>query len=168
MYVTIRRYESIDQSRKSELVKKVDETLLPTLSELPGVLDGLLADRPDADWARPTPAPGWTVAQQIAHLTWTDRAALLAATDHGAFHASVAAAVADPTGFIDAGDVPAPAARAQPAAILERVQARPAVERLPGSIAQMVRGAALASGKVDRRPIRMGQGGPLALLFPAA
>ena len=36
MITTIRRYESIDQSRKSELVKKVDESLLPTLSELPG------------------------------------------------------------------------------------------------------------------------------------
>ena len=36
MYVTIRRYESIDQSRKSEVLKKVDETLVPTLSELPG------------------------------------------------------------------------------------------------------------------------------------
>jgi hypothetical protein len=36
MHVTIRRYESIDQSRKSELVKTVDETLLPTLCELPG------------------------------------------------------------------------------------------------------------------------------------
>jgi hypothetical protein len=36
MFATIRRYESIDQSRTSELVKKIDETLLPTLSELPG------------------------------------------------------------------------------------------------------------------------------------
>jgi hypothetical protein len=36
MHATIRRYESIDQSRKSELIKKVDENLLPTLSELPG------------------------------------------------------------------------------------------------------------------------------------
>jgi hypothetical protein len=36
MNCTIRRYESIDQSRKSELVKKVEETLVPTLSELPG------------------------------------------------------------------------------------------------------------------------------------
>jgi hypothetical protein len=36
MYVTIRRYESIDQSRKSEVLKKVEENLLPTLSELPG------------------------------------------------------------------------------------------------------------------------------------
>jgi hypothetical protein len=36
MHTIIRRYESIDQSRKSELVKKVDENLLPALSELPG------------------------------------------------------------------------------------------------------------------------------------
>ena len=36
MNCTIRRYESIDQSRKSELVKMVDEGLLPKLSELPG------------------------------------------------------------------------------------------------------------------------------------
>ena len=36
MYGTIRRYESVDQTRTSELVKKADETLLPSLSELPG------------------------------------------------------------------------------------------------------------------------------------
>jgi hypothetical protein len=36
MFATIRRYESVDQSRISELVKKVDEGLVPGLSELPG------------------------------------------------------------------------------------------------------------------------------------
>ena len=36
MFATIRRYESIDQARASELVKKADETLLPSLTELPG------------------------------------------------------------------------------------------------------------------------------------
>jgi hypothetical protein len=36
MYATIRRYESIDQSRTSELVKKADDSLLPSLSKLPG------------------------------------------------------------------------------------------------------------------------------------
>ncbi len=36
MFATIRRYESVDQSRTSELVKKADDSLLPTLSELPG------------------------------------------------------------------------------------------------------------------------------------
>ena len=44
MFATIRRYESIDQSRTSELVKKVDETLLPTLSELPGFSGYYLID----------------------------------------------------------------------------------------------------------------------------
>jgi hypothetical protein len=36
MFATIRRYEAIDQARTSELVKKHDETLLSSLSELPG------------------------------------------------------------------------------------------------------------------------------------
>jgi hypothetical protein len=36
MFATIRRYESIDQSRKSELVKKADEVLIPKLRDLPG------------------------------------------------------------------------------------------------------------------------------------
>jgi hypothetical protein len=35
-FATIRRYESIDQRRTDELVKKADESLLPKLSELPG------------------------------------------------------------------------------------------------------------------------------------
>ncbi|MEA2229473.1 MAG: hypothetical protein QOF04_3103 [Solirubrobacteraceae bacterium] len=36
MYATIRRYESVDATRSSELVKKVDEGLVPRLSKLPG------------------------------------------------------------------------------------------------------------------------------------
>jgi hypothetical protein len=36
MFATIRRYESIDTARTAELVKKVDETLVPSLCELPG------------------------------------------------------------------------------------------------------------------------------------
>jgi hypothetical protein len=36
MFCTIRRYESIDQSRTNELVKMADESLVPKLSELPG------------------------------------------------------------------------------------------------------------------------------------
>jgi hypothetical protein len=44
MHVTIRRYESIDQSRKAEVLKKVDEKLLPVLSELPGFSGYSLVD----------------------------------------------------------------------------------------------------------------------------
>jgi hypothetical protein len=36
MFATIRRYEGVDESRTDELVKKADETLKPSLSELPG------------------------------------------------------------------------------------------------------------------------------------
>jgi hypothetical protein len=36
MHASIRRYQSVDESRKAELVKMVDEQLVPTLSELPG------------------------------------------------------------------------------------------------------------------------------------
>jgi hypothetical protein len=47
MHATIRRYESTDQSRKSELIKMVDEGLLPTLSELPGFQGYSLIDAGD-------------------------------------------------------------------------------------------------------------------------
>ena len=36
MFATIRRYDAIDPERIHELVKKADETLVPSLSELPG------------------------------------------------------------------------------------------------------------------------------------
>jgi hypothetical protein len=36
MHATVRRYEGVDQSRTEELTKKVGETLLPSLSKLPG------------------------------------------------------------------------------------------------------------------------------------
>jgi hypothetical protein len=36
MHATVRRYEGVDQNRTVELTKKIDETLLPRLSNLPG------------------------------------------------------------------------------------------------------------------------------------
>ena len=36
MHATIRRYEGIDQSRTDELVKNVDENLLPRLTKMQG------------------------------------------------------------------------------------------------------------------------------------
>jgi hypothetical protein len=36
MHATMRRYEGIDQGRTDELKRKVEETLVPRLSELPG------------------------------------------------------------------------------------------------------------------------------------
>ena len=36
MHATVRRYEGVDQNRTDELTKKVGETLLPSISNLPG------------------------------------------------------------------------------------------------------------------------------------
>jgi hypothetical protein len=36
MHATIRRYEGIDQNRTDELVMKVNESLIPRLSKMPG------------------------------------------------------------------------------------------------------------------------------------
>ena len=36
MYGTVRRYEGVDQSRTDELTRKVGESLLPSLSKVPG------------------------------------------------------------------------------------------------------------------------------------
>src|SRR6266498_4652421 len=55
----------------------------------------------DAGWATPTPAAGWTVAHQIAHLAWTDQSALLAATDADGFAAHLREAAKNPQGFVD-------------------------------------------------------------------
>lgn len=41
----------------------------------------------DADWSTPTPAPGWTVADQIGHLWFFDQRAAMALSDPDAFAA---------------------------------------------------------------------------------
>ena len=51
--------------------------------------------------ARATPAPGWTIATQIAHLAWTDDIAALAATDADAFGAALQEALAEFDGYVD-------------------------------------------------------------------
>ncbi|RYC11495.1 TIGR03084 family metal-binding protein [Nocardioides zhouii] len=64
-------------------------------------LDALVAGLDDAGWHTATPAPGWDVAAQVAHLAWTDDVALKAATDKDAWDAVVLDAIADPEGYVD-------------------------------------------------------------------
>ncbi|MGW3328789.1 TIGR03084 family metal-binding protein [Streptomyces virginiae] len=66
-------------------------------------LDSLVGELTDPDWGRATPAPGWTVAHQIAHLHWTDRASLLSLTDATAFGRMVEEALKSPDTFVDEG-----------------------------------------------------------------
>src|SRR3982074_2327161 len=53
-------------------------------------LDATVADLPAGVWAEATPAPGWTIAHQIAHLLLTARVALRETAKN-------------PKGFVDAG-----------------------------------------------------------------
>ncbi len=66
-------------------------------------LDLLVAELEPERWTLPTPAPGWTVAHQIAHLAWTDHSSLLAVTDQRAFAREVEAALTEPGDFVDNG-----------------------------------------------------------------
>jgi len=52
-------------------------------------------------WETPTPASGWDIAHQIAHLLWTDEVAVLAATDKEMWDHVVVEALGDPDGYID-------------------------------------------------------------------
>ncbi|MFF6908159.1 TIGR03084 family metal-binding protein [Streptomyces sp. NPDC012389] len=71
------------------------------LREESGELDALVGALDAGRWRDRTPAEGWTVAHQIAHLTWTDEVALLAATEPDRFGDEVARALAAPESFVD-------------------------------------------------------------------
>ncbi|WP_396932456.1 TIGR03084 family metal-binding protein [Mycolicibacterium sp.] len=77
------------------------DPIVDDLRDESDALDALVAPLDPAGWAQPTPAPGWTIAHQIAHLLWTDRASLMSITDEAAFGELVAAAQNDPLGFVD-------------------------------------------------------------------
>ena len=95
-------------------------------------LDDLLTDRKaegdqlwsvvsgldEAGWRTPTPAAGWTVATQVAHLLWTDEVAVVAATDKEKWDELVLQAIGDPDGFVDASAHEV--ARLAPQALLAR------------------------------------------------
>ncbi|MFE9411437.1 TIGR03084 family metal-binding protein [Streptomyces sp. NPDC006704] len=68
-----------------------------------GELDVAVGELSPAQWSTPTAAPGWTIAHQVAHLAWTDTAALLAVTDPEAFAAEAEKAAAAPDRFVDDG-----------------------------------------------------------------
>ncbi len=53
-------------------------------------LDAIVAPLTPQAWVTPTPAPGWAIRDQISHLRYFDRAAVLAATDADAFRAATA------------------------------------------------------------------------------
>lgn len=95
--------------------------LKPVLADLQAEsddLDALVSDLPDSAWTTDTPATGWTIAHQIAHLTWTDRAARLAVTDPDGFQAELRAAMTNLDGYVD--DAAAQGAAIAPRELLVR------------------------------------------------
>ena len=106
--------------------------LLADLAAEGAELDLVLGALASADWSRPTPAAGWTIRHQVAHLAWTDEVALLAATDPAAFGRVPA----------DGGDRGASGATTgDPAALLDRW--RTGRQRLADALAAAPEGARL-------------------------
>ena len=68
-----------------ETMEPIGTDLAAEHAALDTVVGGLSAD----EWRRPTPAPGWTVHDQIGHLTYYDGAAVLAATEPDRFVATM-------------------------------------------------------------------------------
>ena len=80
-------------------------------------LDDLVTGLPDADFDRSSPAPGWSIRDQISHLAWFDDRALESVTAPEVFRAGAEAFMAD---LPAAMDRPAELGRAMtPAAVLD-------------------------------------------------
>ncbi|MFE9252517.1 TIGR03084 family metal-binding protein [Streptomyces sp. NPDC007088] len=114
--------------------------VIDDLGEESEELDSLVAGLQHDQWAAPTPAAGWSIAHQIAHLAWTDEVALLAATDPDAFATEVSKAVEAPASFVD--ESAGPGAVTPPPELLRRwregrerlraaLRAAPAGTRIP-------------------------------------
>ncbi|WP_299023473.1 TIGR03084 family metal-binding protein [uncultured Dietzia sp.] len=73
------------------------------LAALNARVDELVEAAGSERWTTDTPAEGWDVGMQIAHLAWTDEVSVTAINDADAFQAVVESAMADPTGFVDVG-----------------------------------------------------------------
>ncbi|KIQ18305.1 TIGR03084 family metal-binding protein [Rhodococcus sp. MEB064] len=84
------------------------DALLADLRAEGDALDALVTDAGEEGWRSDTPAAGWTVAHQIAHLHWTDHVAALTTAGAGgdeeattAFDAVIADAWGNPASFVD-------------------------------------------------------------------
>jgi uncharacterized protein (TIGR03084 family) len=61
--------------------------LLADLAAETAVLDSLVARLDEARWRAPTPAPGWSIHDQVTHLAYFDDVTRLSVTDPGRFQA---------------------------------------------------------------------------------
>jgi uncharacterized protein (TIGR03084 family) len=97
----------------------VDEILDELVVEQ-AALDAIVAPLAPADWAKPTPSPGWSIADQIGHLWYFDETAALAISDAAGFAASTNAMMQAVGAAAGPDDVTLGAARSMtPDALLE-------------------------------------------------
>ncbi|GII02147.1 TIGR03084 family metal-binding protein [Planobispora takensis] len=78
------------------------EVVLNDLTADGDQIDALVAGLDAEQWKLPTPAPGWTIADQIAHLAFVFRLAATAAIDPEGFAAVTAEAQHDFDGAVNA------------------------------------------------------------------
>jgi len=81
--------------------RQLIESLVGDLLAESGELHGVLEPRPASDWARPTPAAGWTIVDQVTHLAYFDDVTRLSITDPGQFRAEAARLAAGGQDFPD-------------------------------------------------------------------
>jgi uncharacterized protein (TIGR03084 family) len=79
--------------------------ILRDLAAETGDLDRVVTGAGCTDWTVPTPAEGWTIAHQIAHLAWTDEKALIAVRTPDDFGAELKRALAVGEHYVDDGAV---------------------------------------------------------------
>lgn len=79
------------------------DTVLCDLAAENQEVDDMVAPLTEAAWRQPTPAAGWTIAHQIAHLAWTDAKALIATNEPASFPAEVEQALGGGGQFVDDG-----------------------------------------------------------------
>ncbi len=77
------------------------DTLLDDLLAETADVETMIAPLDDTDIARPTPAAGWTVRDQLTHLAFFDEAATQAAVDPSGFRAAATALMAAGMDFPD-------------------------------------------------------------------
>jgi uncharacterized protein (TIGR03084 family) len=76
-------------------VADVMDAICDDLAAEHAALDAIVSSITESEWKRATPAPGWTVQDQIGHLTYFDGTATVALTDPEEFNASVEALLAN-------------------------------------------------------------------------
>jgi enediyne biosynthesis protein E11 len=121
-------------------------------------IDRLVADLDPPAWSTPTPATGWTIADQVAHLTATFRMAALAAAEPDGFRAAAArlsddfdANVRDAMASLRALEPPAllSAWRAQRAATQDALTAVPAGAMVPWLVRPLPAPVLAAAGMME-------------------